>query len=450
MSSRIDRHLFDPPADDAQARGRRVAMISTHTSPLALPGTAKAGGMNVYVRELARQLADMGWQVDIYTRRHDPSLPEVAGAGSRVQVVHVDAGPALPLPPLEVAAHIDVFTEAAAQIAQRRGWRYDLVHSHYWVSGLSGAALAQRWRCPHATMYHTLGAIKNRHRSDQSEPEFRILGERRVAACSDAVICATAHERDFLVEAYGADPDRIEIVPVGVHLANFTPGDRAAARDRVRKSFPSLNLSGEHPAILFVGRLEPLKGADLLIQALAELESTPAPNLWIVGGDERDQNEQARLLDLAAELGVAERVQLAPAAPHAEMPDLYRAADICAVPSLYESFGLVAVEAMACGTPVVATRVGGLEITVRDGVGGFLAQPRTAAAFAQHLAALLADPDRRRRMSAAAVADMQRFAWPAVARSIRDIYEGLIRANRAAPPDRSPCADAESPLAVVG
>ena len=431
---------------------RRLAVVSTHTSPLARPGTTKAGGMNVYVAELAKQLAARERIVDIYTRRDRPDLPDVVELAPGAQVVHVDVGPPTALSPIEVAAHIDAFTARADQIARERGWSYELLHSHYWVSGLSGISLAQRWGCPHAATFHTLGEIKNRHYrgAGPPEPALRIAGEHHVASCADLLIPWTDHERDFLVDFYRADAERIRIVPGGVDLDRFHPGDQRAARAALRRTMPDLHVD-DAPAILFVGRLEPLKGADLLVEALAQLETpagAPQPRLWIVGGDERDATERARLRAIAAAAGVTERVSMQDAAPHHLLPDLHRAADVCAMPSAYESFGLAAVEAMACGRPVVASRVGGLLTTIADGQTGYLAPERSAAAFAQRLVQVLNAPDGGAAMGRRAAASMRRYAWPAVAQRMLALYESVI-----AEPERdpSPCAEAaETLLASAG
>lgn len=436
---------------------RRLAVISTHTSPLARPGTTKAGGMNVYVAELAKQLASRERIVDIYTRRDRPDLPAVVEIAPGARVVHVDVGPPTVLPPIEVAAHIDAFTARVDQIARERGWSYELLHSHYWVSGLSGIALAQRWGRPHAATFHTLGEIKNRHYCEpeievgRPEPAIRIAGEHHVASCADLLIPWTAHERDFLVDFYRADPSRIRIVPGGVDLERFHSGDRAAAREIVRRQLPGLCVD-DAPTILFVGRLERLKGVDLLIEALAQLRrrfAAAPPRLWIIGGDERDAAERARLRALAEALGVADRLSMQDAAPHALLPHLYRAADVCAMPSAYESFGLVTVEAMACGTPAVASGVGGLLTTISDGRNGYLAPQRTAAAFAERLARVLGAPDRGAAMGLRAAASVRRYAWPVVAERMLELYESLL-----AEPERdpsSPCAEAaETLLAGAG
>ncbi len=421
---------------------RRLAVISTHSSPLARVGTTKAGGMNVYIDELSRELTRLGWDVDIYTRWDRPDLPEVIEIQPGMTVFHVKQGPPEPLSPMATADYIEEFTVGARDLAECHERRYDLVHSHYWISGLSGAALAQGWNAPHATMFHTLGAMKNHYGQTEPEPAVRIEGERRVAACADAIICATTHEERFLIEHYGADPTRLRVVPCGIDLGLFGPGNRSSAEAVLREQAPELGVD-DGPGILFVGRLEPLKGADLLVRALPLIDHELKPSLWIVGGDERDRGERERLRSLARAQGVDSQVRFLNAAPRSLLPDLYRAAAVCAMPSYYESFGLVAVEAMAVGTPVVATRVGGLASTVSDGRTGLLVDARRPESFAAALEGLLADPDLRERMGTTAAVAMNRFAWPRVAEGILRTYDELLRAGSSR---RSPCAEAEDAL----
>lgn len=425
---------------------RRLAVMSTHTSPLAKAGTTKAGGMNVYVAELSRQLVELGWEVDIFTRRDRIDAPDVEEFAPSARLFHIDAGPPKVLPPMDVAAHVPEFTEGVAQIADGLA-SYDLVHSHYWVAGLSGIELSRRWQCPHAVMFHTLGAVKQVFQ--QPEPEMRIAGERRVVACSDMVIGATSHERAFLIGQYGADASRVRVVPCGIDLTRFHPSEAADSRCRVAQSFPELGVS-DGPGILFVGRLEEAKGADLLIEALPLIDRRPDALLWIAGGDERDNGERARLRLLAEACGVEERVRFVNAVDRDQLPDLYRTASVCAVPSAYESFGLVAVEAMASGTPPVATRVGGLATTITHGKTGLLAGDRRPEHFASAIEQLLCDEGLRRRMGAAASAEMSVFSWNSVARSILDVYEDLlIEPEVAGAQSDSCCPDSVESLLVA-
>ncbi len=418
-----------------EPQGRRLAVISTHTSPLARAGTTKAGGMNVYVADLTKHLATMGWQVDIFTRRDRLDAPDVEQVVPGARLFHVDAGPPIVLPPIEIAAHVSEFTQGVAQITETAP-PYDLVHSHYWVAGLSGIELSRRWQCPHAVMFHTLGAVKELFQ--QAEPPFRVAGERRVVACADAIVAATSHERAFLIGQYGADASRVRVVPCGIDLQSFHPTGAETSRDRVRTELPELGID-DGPGILFVGRLEPAKGADLLVRALPLINGQPEAQLWIVGGDERDDGERARLSELAASCGVQRRVRFVNAIDRRQLPDLYRAAAVCAVPSAYESFGLVAVEAMATGTPAVATRVGGLATTISHGNTGLLVADRQPQAFADAIGRLLADPGLRNRLAAAAAQSVSAYAWDQVSGGILELYDDLLSEVQVGGSGREPC-----------
>ena len=436
------------PRQSLVQRPRRLAVMSTHTSPLARAGTTKAGGMNVYVADLSRHLASCGWQVDVFTRRDRIDAPDVEQLSPGARLFHVDAGPPLGLPPIEIAAHVSEFTAGVERIAARNE-AYDLIHSHYWVAGLSGIDLSRQWQVPHAVMFHTLGAVKELFQ--QPEPPFRIAGERRVVACADAVIGATSHERAFLIGQYQADASRVQVVPCGIDLEVFHPAGVEESRRRLAASLPELAVE-DGPGILFVGRLEQSKGVDLLVRALPLIKNRLGAKLWIVGGDERDEAERTRLRALAADCGVADRVRFVNAVERAQLPDLYRAATVCAVPSAYESFGLVAVEAMASGTPTVATRVGGLASTITHGKTGLLVGDRQADGFAAAIDRLLADDALRRRMGRAAAAEMAAYSWGSVTRSILDVYEGLLNEREGAGSQREPCCpdSMESLLVAAG
>ncbi len=416
-------------------RKRRLAVMSTHTSPLARAGTTKAGGMNVYVADLSRHLAEMGWDVDVFTRRDRIDAPDMEELAPGARLFHVDAGPPISLPPIEIGAHVSEFTNGVERIVDGLE-PYDLVHSHYWVAGLSGIELARRWQCPHAVMFHTLGAVKEVFQ--QPEPPFRIEGERRVIACSDAIIGATSHERAFLIGQYGAEAAQVRVVPCGLDLEMFHPAGIRESRCRLAQALPELGVE-DGPGILFVGRLEPAKGADLLVRSLPLIKSRSDANLWIVGGDERDEDERSRLRQLASESGVEDRVRFASAVDRQGLPDLYRAAAVCAVPSAYESFGLVAVEAMASGAPAVATRVGGLASTIAHGRTGLLVGDRRPEGFAAALDRLLGDDGLRERMGEAAAAEMSVYSWRSVARSILDVYEDLLSVQADAGASREAC-----------
>ena len=397
-----------------------IAVISVHTSPLAQPGTRDTGGMNVYIRELSRQLSRRAHTLDIFTRRSDPGAPAVTAIDPRIRVIQVDAG-APETAKADLRRYLGRFRDGVLRFQRQEGVEYDLVHSHYWLSGRVGQALKEEWGVPHVVMFHTLAEAKNRHHPQEHEPRYRIEAERAVAQAADRVICAGRSESDTLVELYGVSPRRIAVVPGGVDTERFRPMGRARARRR-------LGLDRCEPLVLFVGRIEPLKGIDVLLRAAASLEGPL--RLLIVGGDHKDRQRKSALRSLARELGIPTRVTFRDAVPHEALHLYYNAADVCAVPSYYESFGLVAVEAMACGTPVVASRVGGLKETVQDGRTGYLAPWRCPEPFAERLDLLLRNEALRRSLGRGARAAAQRFHWPIVATRIEEVYHELVSQYR--------------------
>jgi D-inositol-3-phosphate glycosyltransferase len=412
----------------------RIALLSAHTCPLAPLGGHKAGGLNVYVRETAVIFGRRGYLVDIFTRR-DALHPEVLPLAPGVRVVHLDAGPAHTVADKDALwEYMPAFLHGLRAFRARHGLHYDLVHSHYWMSAWAATYLQRLWDVPHVAMFHTLGEAKNRARAGEHEPPHRIQTERRVVATADAVVAASEHERGLLVDLYHAHPERIEVIPCGVDPVRFHPLERTACRRE-------LGLGAE-PVVLFVGRLEPLKGAELLIDALARLDGA---TLVVVGGDTRSAGYQAELQRRAARRGVAARVRFEGAVPQERLPLYYNAADVCAVPSFYESFGLVALEAMACGIPVVAARVGGLSATVRDGENGYLVPWRDPAVFAERIGALLRDPSLRGRMGRAARVTAERFTWAGVSQRLEDLYVRLLQTRAA-----TACHAAGEPVADLG
>jgi D-inositol-3-phosphate glycosyltransferase len=398
-------------------------MISLHTSPLAPLGrTRDAGGMNVYVRQLSRELSRGGVQVDVFTRWVDPADPPIEPLGERARLIRIQAGPLTPLPTSALLPHSAEFADRIRHFARRTGGGYDLVHSHYWLSGVAGQTLADSWDVPHVTMFHTLELLKSERLGGPSpltpEGARRAEYEALIARSADVVTAATAHERDRLRRLYDLPASRVRVLPCGVDLRTFAPAGaakRAAAR-------AGLDL-GREPVLLSVGRLDPIKGVDLVLASLAQMR-TPA-TLVLVGGDPSGDPELERLRTRAEELGVADRLRLPGAAPQDDLPRYYHAADALVVASRYESFGLVAVEALACGTPVVAANVGGLPSIVRDGENGVLVAPRTAEAFAAALDALLADMPRLERLRAAARPSVERFDWRRLGAQIRQLYQEL-------------------------
>ncbi|MGE0685595.1 MAG: glycosyltransferase [Dehalococcoidia bacterium] len=398
--------------------GLRIAVLSVHTSPLARPGGNKAGGLNVYVVELARQLVQRGCKVDIFSRLAGKHEPEVAEIEPGLRAIHLPAGPARYLAPESTVKHLPAFANAVADFAVREGIRYDLVHSHYWLSGLVGLDLHEAWGVPHVTMFHTLGEIKNRASVSMKETSLRIDSETRIIAEVDKIICATEAERTSIQVLYGARASSVAVIPLGVDLGRFQPQDKAAAR-------AELGLEDER-IVLFVGRIEPLKGIDILINAAAMLDSDVDCSVLIVGGDEATRTQVTKLQELAKLRGISHRVAFTGAVDHEKLPLYYNAADICVVPSHYESFGLVAVEAMASGLPVVASRVGGLIGTVKDGETGYLVPWLCPEPFAERIELLLDNEPLRRSLGAAAREEVARYRWENVAAGVLDVYESLI------------------------
>jgi D-inositol-3-phosphate glycosyltransferase len=392
---------------------RRIAMLSLHTSPLAQPGAGDGGGMNVYVQSLASALARAGVECDVLTRAEHAEQPPIVDVEPGFRVVHLDAGPRNVVAKEALPALVDELVVAGRRHLVAAG-DFDALHAHYWISGAVGHRLKHELDLPLVTTFHTLARTKAVAGVGDDPPErHRVEGE--VAACTDRIVASTTDERDELVAAIDADPDRVEVIPPGVDHSMFSPGDRAEARRRLAL--------GSEPLLLFVGRIQPLKGADLAVHCLAELVDERAV-LVVVGGPSGADgtHELRRLHALAAALGVEERVRWVAPQPHAALADWYRAANVCIVPSRTESFGLVALEAAACGTPVVASEVGGLRSLVTDGETGFLVPGRAAPDYAAPVARLLADDVLASQMGVTAVARSHRYAWSMTAGRLRRLY----------------------------
>jgi D-inositol-3-phosphate glycosyltransferase len=406
----------------------RVAMLSYHTCPLAMLGGKKTGGMNVYVRDLSRALAKLGIAVDVFTRSQDDCAPRVVhdlGPGARV--MHIPAGPERPIPVNDTERHLDEFVTNILAFAAREGLHYDVIHSHYWLSGLAAEALAQAWGgTPIVQMFHTLGHMKNQIARDLSEraPQSRLAGEAHVAQVADRLIAATPAEVEQLVRLYAAPRARIAIVPPGVDLAHFHPIPQLKAKQMI-------GIPPQRKNILFAGRIEPLKGIDTLLEAIALLKARHITDLadtcvTIIGGnpwaDTLDE-EMERLQRMSLELGLDDLVAFAGARDQQVLPYYYAAAEMVVMPSHYESFGMVALEAMAMGTPVIASEVGGLAYVVRDGYNGFLVPRRDAQALAARIADLLNDQLLRQQLSHHATHYARDYDWSSIAERIAAVYD---------------------------
>jgi D-inositol-3-phosphate glycosyltransferase len=391
-----------------------LAVLSLHSSPLAQPGTGDSGGMNVYVRELAASLAQAGVGTTVYVRRWARDLPDEVAVEPGFRVVHLDAGP-VDLPKEALPDTVDAFTDRL--VAHLATHPVDVVHANYWLSGVVGHRVKHRLDLPLVSTFHTLARVKAE--TGDPEPDRRVDAETEVIGCSDVILANSVEEREQLARLYGADPDRIEIVPPGVEHAFFSPGDRGGARRAV-------GLGETGPVLLFVGRIQPLKGLAVAVGALAELHR-PDARLVVVGGPSGAEGaeELARVRALAAELGVADRIRFVPPQPHHLLSTWYRAADVVLVPSRSESFGLVALEAAACGTPVVAAAVGGLRTLVDHGRTGFLVERRDPAAFAAAVAMVLDAPELGAALGEVAADRARDFTWSTAAARLRRVYVDL-------------------------
>ena len=405
---------------------RRVAMISMHTSPLAPLGGRETGGMNVYVRAVSAALARAGLYVDVFTRRTDPCSPEVETVTDGVRLIHVAAGPAERVEKEEMDGFADEFASGVLAFAASQRARYDVVHSHYWLSAAAGRRLARSWDVPHVAMFHTLADVKLGAGYSEYEPDARVQAERTLVHDVDRVVVATEHELHLLGELYGVPARRVAVIPPGVDRERFRPRDRAAARSE-------LGIDGAAHILLAAGRIERPKGLDVLIQALGEMTLRDGVQLLIIGGDERSQAEVARLTRVAEDAGVSDLVRFVGSVTHEQIGTYYNAADVVVMPSRYESFGLVAAEAMASGVPVVASRVGGLASTVADGRTGYLIPWRDPDLFAEKLDLLLDDEALRERLGASAAEAMRVYDWRSVAAQLVDLYTHLVRDAVAVP-----------------
>ncbi|MFB7360414.1 D-inositol-3-phosphate glycosyltransferase, partial [Streptomyces gardneri] len=425
----------------------RVAMLSVHTSPLHQPGTGDAGGMNVYMVELSRALAELGVEVDLFTRCRGEGLPPLVELAPGVRVRHLYAGPRGPLPKEAMPDLVVPFSLALL----KEDRRYDLVHSHYWLSGQAGRIASVGWRVPLVHTAHTLARVKNASlaEGDTPEPELRVRGELQVVGSADRLIANTADEAEALRALYGAAEERTEVVRPGVDLRTFRPaggtsrakgaegsgGAKAAARAR-------LGLPADAFVPLYAGRIQPLKGPDVLVRAVAEL-LRQEPGLRrrllvpVVGGHSGASRE-GTAWKLAGELGVTDVLRACPPVPQEELADWYRAADVLVVPSRSESFGLVALEAQACGTPVLAAAVGGLPTAVRDGVTGLLVHGHDPVEYARRLRWLAAHPEEVRAMGEAAVRHARGMSWRASAGRTVEVYREALAEGSVRGPGRGP------------
>jgi D-inositol-3-phosphate glycosyltransferase len=404
------------------ARGKTplsIAMFSIHSCPVGELGTKDTGGMNVYIRELAGQLGDRGHRVDIYTRVHDPEDPQVIHLNDNARVIHLKAGNNGHMHKLAIYPYLDDFSGALKDFVARNALEYDLIHSHYWLSGPVGRWVQARWNAPHMMMFHTLGAVKNTTGVGTKEPLLRIKTEKQLVAHCDRIIAATAREKTELNRFYSAESQKMRVVPCGVNMDLFQPVEKAYARK-------CLGFKDNEKIILYVGRFAALKGIDRLLKAMTHLRDLPDLKLVIIGGDGDSAPQYIEFKRLAAELDVNDKIVFAGRLEQNELPQYYGAADLLAVPSYHESFGLVALEALACGTPVVATEVGAMESVICEGKSGRVVADSRPSSFAEAIRNFVSKPLSEMESAASIRASVCQFNWSDIADTMIAEYESML------------------------
>lgn len=410
---------------------KRVAVLSIHSCPLAALGGKETGGMNVYVRELSREMGRKGWQVDVFTRSQNPHISRVVSLGRNARVIHLPAGPEAPLPKIEILKFLPEFIKNLEEFTFQNKISYKLIHSHYWLSGWVGERLKEKWSLPLLHMFHTLGFLKNSTKGNRKEKESkkRLKIEKEIMAKADYLIASTPWEKKKIVSFNNINPAKIKVIPCGVDLKLFKPIPMSEA-----KRF--LGLSAEKDFILFVGRIDAIKGIDVLIKAFdylmgKNLKWRKELGLIIVGGEIDINNREAnqewqRLKNLVIHLGLQEQIAFWGPQRQDLLPYFYSAAQALILPSRYESFGMVALEAMACGTTVIASDVGGLPFTIKDGENGFLIPEGDWVCLGEKIWEILENQDLKNKIRKKAFAKAKNFAWPLITQKVLSIYDSLI------------------------
>ena len=401
----------------------KIAMLSIHSCPLGKLGEENTGGMSVYVRELARELGKRGHWVDVFTRAHEPMHDQILTLGRNARLIHLQAGEEERIPKLAIYDHLKEFAHNLENVRKSEGVEYDIIHSHYWLSGWTGQCMQKRWGIPHIISFHTLGAVKNAVGIGEKEPMLRIQSEEELVKNCQQIIVSTSLGRDELIHFYGAPPSRIHIIPCGVNLDLFQPIDKERARRR-------LNLNGED-ILLFVGRIVPIKGLDRLLVAMSYINGKRPIKLLVIGGDEQSFTPRENLRNLTKELGISDHVTFFGFVDHEELPWFYSAADVCVIPSFHESFGLVALESLACGTPVVATKVGAMESVIWSGHTGYVVDDNTPVLLASKIVRFLSEVSEISKPIDVIRASVLQFSWSHVAEAIEREYTSVIKGHLA-------------------
>lgn len=400
----------------------RIAVLSMHSSPVGPLGTRNTGGMSVYVREVSRWVALAGHTVDIFT--YTPGPEEPVDLYPRVRLIHLYRAGRKDIPKEQLFNHAPAAVRRLVQFARAGHLNYDIIHSHYWLSGVIGDMVQKHWCCPHLIMFHTLGLIKNRTTAGEAEPGLRIDHERRLVDAVQGVVAPTTGERENLIRYYGALPEKVFTIPCGVNLDRFKPMDKRRARQQ-------LELDADTDLIFYVGRFAPVKGIDLLMQAVARLlPRFPKLRLLLAGGDGSHADTTKALIDQAGAMAIAGHFTLAGRIRHDELPRYYSAADLLAQPSTYESFGLVTLEALACGTPVAATAVGGAAAIIKEGLNGTLIERPSGKDVAKGLERLLVQKRRQPPQPDRIRATIGGFGWDRIADAVMQTYEGMCQQQR--------------------
>ncbi len=397
-----------------------IAMLSMHTSPLDLPGSNRdAGGLNVYINQLAQELGQSQNIIDIFTRRTNKHTPTIVHITPYVRVIHIQAGPPAIIPKQELFQYTTDFARRIEEFRCKEHTQYDVVHSHYWLSGASALQLSQRWAIPHIIMFHTLAHLKQLANPEEAEPFNRLDMERRLIKQADCIIASTPEERLQMIRHCGATAGQVRVIPCGIDLKLFKPHDRQQARTK-------LGIGYQEPVVLFVGRLDPFKGPDVLLRSAALMRTKT--QIVIVGGKSASDKDTQLLKELAIQLKISKRVHFIGAQPQHKLPPIYSAADVTVIPSYHESFGLAAVESLACGTPVVATRAGGLKTIVQNNTTGYLV-PRCPGFFAERLDTLLQNPGTLNKMRVATRPSILQYSWSNVAERVQNMYEDVVNVD---------------------